>query len=63
MSIDNKTLNNILKRALTKPSLDDDLIKKIKMVVVLLVVIGLAVLFAVFKIVNVESLITAMGVL
>ena len=62
-SIDQPTFKNILTRALTRPSLDDDVNKKIKLILILLAVIGLGVLIAVFKIINIEKLVGALGVI
>lgn len=61
-SIDQPTFNNLLKRALTRPSLDDDLAKKMKIVLIILGIVGLGVAVAVFKIINVEKLVMALGV-
>lgn len=62
-SIDQPTFNNILKRALTRPSLDDDLQKKIRIILILLAVIGLGVLVVAFKVINIEQLVTNLGVI
>lgn len=62
-TIDQPTFNNILKRALTRPALDDDLAKKIKIIIFILAIIGVGVAVAVFKIVNVEALIQNLGVI
>jgi len=62
-TIDQPTFNNILKRALTRPALDDDFLKKIMIVMVMVGIVGLAVLFAVFKIINIETLVKALGVI
>lgn len=62
-SIDQPTFNNLLKRALTRPTLDDDMTKKIRMILIILAVIGLGVLVIAFKVVNIEQLVTNLGVI
>jgi len=63
LSIDQPTFNNILKRAATKPVLDDELAKKVKFILLLLLVNGGICLVVLFKILNIEKTITSLGVI
>jgi len=62
-SIDVPTFNNILKRMATRPTLDDDTNKKLKILMILTAVVGLAVLFTLFKVISVEQAIATLGVI